>query len=67
MQRLLILVALFAAAALAMRWLAARFAPARDAQTLPARAGQDGPVARLAFAALFLVIAATCAGWLEGL
>ncbi|MEI4485856.1 hypothetical protein V8J36_06605 [Frigidibacter sp. MR17.14] len=67
MQRLLILAALLGAVVLALRWLAARVMPARDGDPLPVKAGQDGTAARLAFAALFLVIAATSAGWLEGL
>ncbi|MEI4470827.1 hypothetical protein [Frigidibacter sp. MR17.24] len=66
MQRLLLLVALGALVVLGLRWVAARVGGDTPA-TLPARPAHDGPVAKLAFAALFLVIAATSAGWLEGL
>lgn len=72
MQRLVLVLAVVAAVVLLGRLLLARLdnrrAPPAAGSTLPAPVGTtDGTVAKLAFAALFLLVLGTSAGWLEGL
>lgn len=69
MQRLVLLFALAAVLVAAVLWLG-RLAAGMARSGEPAAPGTvqgAGPVPKLAYAALFVLIAGTSAGWLEGL
>jgi len=69
MQRLVLVVVLAAAFVAAVLWLG-RFAAGLARSGAPATPGSaqgSGAVPKLAYAALFVLIAGTSAGWLEGL
>ncbi|MBC7138506.1 MAG: hypothetical protein H5U17_07090 [Defluviimonas sp.] len=69
MQRLVLLLVLAAVLVAAVLWLARGIAGlARSAGPLvPGPVQGSGAVPKLAYAALFLLIVGTSAGWLEGL
>lgn len=69
MQRLVLLLALAAVLVAAILWLARGVAGmARSAEpAAPGAVQGSGAVPKLAYAGLFLLIAGTSAGWLEGL
>lgn len=69
MQRLVLLFALAAVLVAAVLWLGRLVAGmARSGEPAAPGAVQGaGPVPKLAYAALFVLIAGTSAGWLEGL